>query len=282
MASFADWLLGEQEADTPSGYIPLPEDIQKIVDEARRYAKKSVAESEAAYMDPAQFAQLQSSRQLSGIAQGTTDARSQLQDMLARRGMQNSSMAFQQNNLNNRYESERQAQIRANIPLIEQEQRLKQADQTAKNAQLIAASAGPMPDYVKGQKGGRKGGLLPIIGTVGGGIVGGIASGGNPMGIAAGASMGGGLATQLSQSLGGSTDYNPQAAQSSLSNGLSAWGSEWDKANKPNVATPILQSSYNDPSQYNNFAQENPYLYDNYMAKNKNKYSLGNYDFNRY
>jgi hypothetical protein len=276
MSFIADFFLGKKEADTPSGYIPLPDDIQQMVNLARDYAKRYATETESAYGDPAKLSELVSANQIRGVQQGNVDARMRLKDMLARRGMQNSGVAFSTMRNAGRDEAERIAQINAQRPLLEQEQRLAKAEGMGKASQMFSSATGPVPTYVKGQKGARKGGALPVVGGIAGGILG---MAGGPPGIAAGASLGSGLGTSVSQMLGGSSDYNPQDAQGQILSGLQGisqmktddYKQKLEDMMKNKNGSPGL-----DPSAYNEMSSINPYAFGQlkYSRPAANKYSL--------
>lgn len=193
-----DFLLGKKKG----GFSP-----DEISGEIRRVQGKGILSAEqgldrlnkALEQDSDSVVRQQVAQQQQGIVSAAQDARRRAQQLMAQRGLKNTSLGLASDRSITQSMGEQNAQLQSQIPGLIRAQRLSDA-QTLQQAGLntfggLGGSAGVR---FQGQEGTRSGGLLgiasalaPIAGTIGGMVAAG------PSGGAAGSGIGSGVGSVL-------------------------------------------------------------------------------------
>lgn len=191
-ANVKDFLLGKKKGGFSA---------DEIAGEIRRVQGKGILTAEqgldklnkAMEVDADSVVREQAARQQQGILSSAQDARRRAQQMMAQRGLQNSSLGLSSDRSITQQAGAQNASLNAQLPGMIRNQRIADA-QTMQQGGLgtFGGLGGTAGVRFHGQEGSRSGGVLgvasalaPLAGTVAGGIFGG------PMGAQMGGQFGG-------------------------------------------------------------------------------------------
>lgn len=208
-SSLSDILLGKKQggysADAISG------EIRNAQGQGIASAQKGLGEVNKVLDTPSEnIVRQQSALQEKGILSSAQDARRRAQQLMAQRGLQNSSLGLSSDRSITQNQGAQLGAVRAALPGQIRNQQIQDAQTRMSAGQgLFAGLGGSQGIRFQGQEGQRSGGLLGIAGSlapVAGMIAGGMAGG--PVGASIGGSLGSSVGQATKQNQYGQNVYS--------------------------------------------------------------------------
>jgi len=191
--SLKSLLFGKTESAQEATNRALTPAQRQLLQLQQQTQREGIAGLKSAYADPTGTARRQVQSGLRGLGQERADTSRRLSDIIAQRGLGQSSIGISQQRGLDQGIARRGQELRASLP-----DRIRQL-QLQKSQGLLGASRGINlgPQFQRETKPG----LAGLLGTVGGGFAGNL-FGGGPLGKMVGSKIGGGIGQGLSAQFG--------------------------------------------------------------------------------
>jgi len=199
-----DTLFGKKDPGTPDSYLELDPSLRKVTEEGRGLqsdilgiSKDEIGRIKGMNTDAMALNDL--ARQKKGISSMFEDQTRKAQELVAQRGLGNSSVGINAILGADRERAKSLNAANASLPMLKEQyagNRLSKLFGLSQNTNSILGTPGVQRTFVQGQASrGRMGGLFNIASTLGGAAIGGYVGG--PQGAMAGMQAGQGIGNML-------------------------------------------------------------------------------------